>query len=100
MSAGLDLADYPGGQPLPLASNLNYLAGQTIANMVLVPLGPVATVRFSTLRWADPRTLLKIGPSKLKSLIVKASHNHHGAERAEQWRNAAAVPAPVGLTES
>src|SRR5450759_1068743 len=42
-------------------------------------------------RWADPRTLLKIGPSKLKSLIVKASHNHHGAERAEQWRSAAAA---------
>ena len=42
-------------------------------------------------RWADPRTLLKIGPSRLKSLIVKASHNHHGAERAEQWRNAAAA---------
>jgi hypothetical protein len=42
-------------------------------------------------RWADPRTLLKIGPSRLKSLIVKASHNHHGAERAEQWRSAAAA---------
>ena len=41
-------------------------------------------------RWADPRALLKVGPARLKSLIVKASHNHHGADRAEQWRHAAA----------
>ena len=40
------LTVYPGGQPLPLASNLNYLAGQTIPNMVLVPLGPGNTVTF------------------------------------------------------
>src|SRR5664280_1182464 len=30
----------------PLASNLNYLAGQTISNMVLVPLGPGNTLTF------------------------------------------------------
>lgn len=41
-------------------------------------------------RWADPRALLAVGPARLKSLIVKASHNHHGADRAEQWRHAAA----------
>jgi transposase len=42
-------------------------------------------------RWADPRALLKAGPARLTSLIVKASHNHHGAERAEAWRHAAAT---------
>lgn len=31
------------------------------------------------------------GPARFKSLIVKASHNHHGADRAEQWRHAAAA---------
>jgi len=40
------LTVYPGGKPLPLASNLNYLTGQTIPNMVLVPLGPGNTVTF------------------------------------------------------
>jgi hypothetical protein len=40
------LTVYPGGRPLPLASNLNYLAGQSIPNMVLVPLGPANTVTF------------------------------------------------------
>ncbi|MCU1395304.1 MAG: N-acetylmuramoyl-L-alanine amidase [Ilumatobacteraceae bacterium] len=30
---------YPAGQPRPLASNLNMVAGQAIANMVIVPIG-------------------------------------------------------------
>jgi hypothetical protein len=45
-SAASTLTVYPGGAPLPLASNLNYLAGQTIPNMVMVPLGPGNTVTF------------------------------------------------------
>jgi hypothetical protein len=41
------LTVYPGGQPRPtLGSNLNYLSGQTIPNMVLVPVGPGGTVSF------------------------------------------------------
>ncbi|MCW2523749.1 MAG: hypothetical protein JWO63_2084, partial [Frankiales bacterium] len=30
---------YATGRPLPLASNLNYVAGQTVANLVLAPVG-------------------------------------------------------------
>ncbi|WP_411285712.1 hypothetical protein, partial [Lapillicoccus sp.] len=37
---------YPGGTTRPGASNLNFSAGQTIPNMVLVPLGPGNTVTF------------------------------------------------------
>ena len=40
------LTAYPGGGPQPTASNLNYLPGQTIPNMVLVPIGPGGTVTF------------------------------------------------------
>jgi len=40
------LSVYPGGGPRPAASNLNYIPGQTIPNMVLVPLGPGGTVTF------------------------------------------------------
>jgi Zn-dependent metalloprotease len=40
------LSVYPGGQVQPAASNLNYVPGQTIPNMVLVPLGPGNTVTF------------------------------------------------------
>lgn len=42
-------------------------------------------------RWADPRALLKAGPARLSALIVKASNNHLGAARAQQWRTAAAA---------
>jgi hypothetical protein len=40
------LTAYPGGGTRPTASNLNFVAGQTIPNMVLVPLGPGKTVTF------------------------------------------------------
>jgi PKD repeat protein len=40
------LSVYPGGSPRPLASNLNFVAGQTIPNLVLVPVGPGNTVTF------------------------------------------------------
>ena len=43
-SAAGFLTLYPSGQPLPLASNLNFVAGETIPNMVMVPVGPNNTV--------------------------------------------------------
>jgi len=30
---------YPAGVPQPLASDLNWLTGQTVSNLVVVPLG-------------------------------------------------------------
>ena len=42
-------------------------------------------------RWADPRALLAAGVARLTALIAKASHGHQGADRAEQWRAAAAA---------
>ena len=43
-TAGSYLSVYPGGAAQPNASNLNYVAGQTIPNMVVVPVGPGGTV--------------------------------------------------------
>jgi Fibronectin type III domain len=40
------LTVYPGGKPRPGASNLTFVANQTIPNLVLVPLGPGNTVTF------------------------------------------------------
>lgn len=40
-------------------------------------------------RWADPNALVKAGSKRLTALIMKASHNHQGTERAEQWLDAA-----------
>jgi transposase len=42
-------------------------------------------------RWPDPRALLAAGPARLATLIGKASHGQLGAERAAQWRAAAAA---------
>lgn len=40
-------------------------------------------------RFADPNVLVRAGRARLTSLIAKASHNHLGAGRAEQWLAAA-----------
>jgi len=46
-------------------------------------------------RYADPNTLVRLGVKRLTTLIVKASNNHQGAERAAQW--VAAADAAVEL---
>jgi len=46
-------------------------------------------------RWADPNTLLKAGHRRITAVIVKASNNHQGAERAAVW--VAAAQAAVEL---
>lgn len=40
-------------------------------------------------RYADPRALLRAGQARLTAVIVKASTNHQGTERARQWLDAA-----------
>lgn len=40
-------------------------------------------------KWADPNALVKAGPRRVMPLIVKASNNHLGAERAAEWIAAA-----------
>jgi transposase len=42
-------------------------------------------------RYADPNALVRAGIKRLTSLIERASHRHQGAERAEQWLNAAGL---------
>ncbi len=40
-------------------------------------------------RWADPNALVKAGAKRVEAVIAKASKNHLGAERAEEWLDAA-----------
>lgn len=46
-------------------------------------------------RWADPNALLRAGHKRVTAVIVKASNNHQGTERAAQW--VAAAQAAVEL---
>jgi transposase len=46
-------------------------------------------------RWADPNRLLTAGVKRVTTVIVKASHNHQGHDRALEWITAA--EAAVGL---
>jgi transposase len=40
-------------------------------------------------RYADPHALIRLGRARLTALIVKTSHGHLGADRAEEWLAAA-----------
>jgi transposase len=40
-------------------------------------------------RWADSNALLKAGKARLTAVIAKASNHHLGADRAEEWLEAA-----------
>jgi transposase len=40
-------------------------------------------------RWADPNRLLNAGAKRITAVIVKASHNHQGHDRALEWITAA-----------
>jgi transposase len=42
-------------------------------------------------RWADPQALLRLGQTRLTTVIAKASNNHQGAARAAQWLASAAA---------
>jgi hypothetical protein len=59
--------------------------------MPLTPLtGDVGQADLAVLeRWADPRALLRLGKEQLTAVIAKASRNHLGGPRAEQWLAAA-----------
>ena len=40
-------------------------------------------------RWADPNTLVRVSVKRLSGVIVKASNNHQGEARADEWLRAA-----------
>jgi transposase len=40
-------------------------------------------------RWADPKLLVRAGFKRVAAVIVKASNNHQGEDRARQWLDAA-----------
>ncbi|MET9885730.1 hypothetical protein ABZZ20_21850 [Streptomyces sp. NPDC006430] len=46
------LTVYPGGQQAPTASNVNFTADQTIANSVIVPVGPDGKINVRNGAWA------------------------------------------------
>jgi Fibronectin type III domain len=60
---------YPAGQPLPLASNLNYTQAGTVANFVVVPVGVGGVVDL----WSSARTQLVADVSGYYTTVAGAS---------------------------
>ncbi|MEV7215676.1 hypothetical protein AB0O31_21590 [Kitasatospora cineracea] len=51
---------YPSGQAVPTASNVNFKAGQTIANAVVVPVGADGSIRVFNGAWAGTDVIVDV----------------------------------------
>lgn len=54
------LTVYPDGQQAPTASNLNFTAGQTVANSVVVPVGSDGRIRVLNGAWAPSDVIVDV----------------------------------------
>ncbi|MDX6760372.1 MULTISPECIES: PKD domain-containing protein [Streptomyces] len=54
------LSVFPGGGSVPITSNLNFTAGQTIANAVIVPVGPDGTINIRNGSWAGTDVIVDV----------------------------------------
>ncbi|MFJ6785168.1 hypothetical protein [Streptomyces yangpuensis] len=54
------LTAFPGGGSVPITSNVNFRAGQTVANSVIVPIGPDGTVSFRNGAWAGTDVIVDV----------------------------------------
>ncbi|MEU9158753.1 hypothetical protein AB0D29_00495 [Streptomyces sp. NPDC048424] len=51
---------YPGGGKIPLASNVNFTAGQTVANSVIVPVGADGSINIRNNAWAGADVVVDV----------------------------------------
>lgn len=54
------LTVFPGGGPAPVTSNVNFTAGQTVANAVIVPVGPDGTVGVLNGAWSPADVIVDV----------------------------------------
>ncbi|MDX3536136.1 PKD domain-containing protein [Streptomyces sp. MB09-01] len=54
------LIAYPSGQQAPITSNVNFTAGQTVANAVIVPVGPDGKIAIRNGAWAGADVVVDV----------------------------------------
>ncbi len=54
------LSAYPSGQQAPITSNLNFTTGQTVANAVIVPVGPDGKISIRNGAWAGADVVVDV----------------------------------------
>ncbi|MFB7812377.1 hypothetical protein [Streptomyces virginiae] len=54
------LTVFPSGGSVPITSNVNFRAGQTVANSVIVPVGPDGSVNFRNGAWAGTDVIVDV----------------------------------------
>ncbi|MEU6865274.1 hypothetical protein ABZ924_18685 [Streptomyces sp. NPDC046876] len=88
------LTVYPSGQQAPTASNLNFTAGQTIANSVIVPVGPDGRINIRNGAWAGLDVIVDV--VGYYSPASKAAYLPFAPERLIDTRDTAVWDGPLG----
>ncbi len=78
------LSAYPSGQPAPSTSSVNFSAGQTIANAVIVPVGP------------DGKITLRNGSGKPADVVVDVVGYYIGTGTVPDRRQSQGQLGPQG----
>ncbi|MFD3538375.1 PKD domain-containing protein [Streptomyces sp. NPDC058662] len=79
------LSVYPGGNQTPTASNLNFTAGETVANAVIVPVGPDGKISVFNGAWAGTDVVVDVVGHYAKD--GKAAYLPYGPHRMLDTRD-------------
>ncbi|WP_030244582.1 PKD domain-containing protein [Streptomyces sp. NRRL S-350] len=92
------LVAYPTGQATPTASNVNFTAGQTVANAVIVPVGPDGKITVRNGSWAPTDVVIDVvgyyTPDSRSALVPSRVPFRIVDSRKDSWgRPAGPLPA-------
>ncbi|MFB7468248.1 hypothetical protein ACFCZ1_33025 [Streptomyces sp. NPDC056224] len=81
------LTVYPSGQAAPTASNLNFTAGQTVANSVIVPVGPDGRIMVRNGSWQPTDVVIDVNGYYTPNSQAAYVPNHPIPTRMVDTRN-------------
>ncbi|WP_030062149.1 PKD domain-containing protein [Streptomyces novaecaesareae] len=92
------LTAYPSGQAAPTTSNLNFTAGQTVANAVIVPVGPDGKITVRNGSWRPTDVIVDVvgyyTPDSRSALVTARVPFRIIDSRKDSWgRKAGPIPA-------
>ncbi|MCX5123620.1 hypothetical protein [Streptomyces sp. NBC_00347] len=91
------LSVYPGGGKLPTASSLNFAAGETVANSVIVPVGPDGTINVFNGGWAPADVVVDVvgyySKDSKAAYVALGAHRFLDTRVPDSWYGGGKFPA-------
>ncbi|MFD9367933.1 hypothetical protein ACFWA6_09525 [Streptomyces sp. NPDC060020] len=95
------LSVFPGGSATPTASNLNFTAGQTVANSVIVPVSPDGKISLFNGAWAPTDVVVDVVGyySKDSKAAYVVTGSYRIIDTRESWWRRGKLPAHSYLSQ-